>query len=171
MKINVNGVIREMTEEELASAEKEKRVARVEESLRPMSFEEVSSMLITAQINTLAVDDKTALRMKSFYPAWAENTAYPVGHKVLFGGKLWKAVQAHTSQTGWEPVNVPSLWEQINETQAGTLDDPIPYYGNMALEKGKYYFQNYTIYLCNRDTVNPVYHALSELVGLYVEEE
>ena len=40
----------------------------------------------------------------------------------------------------------------------------------MALESGKYYSQNSKIYRCTRDTVNPVYNALSELVGLYVEE-
>lgn len=170
MKININGVIREMTEEELAEAQKAEHAARVEEALRPMSFEEVSAMVITAQINTIPVDDKTALRMKSFYPVWAENTAYSVGHKVLFGGKLWRTVQTHTSLVGWEPVNVPSLWEQINESHDGTLDDPIPYEGNMALENGKHYFQNHTIYLCTRDTVNPVYNPLSELVGIYVEE-
>ena len=28
----------------------------------------------------------------------------------------------------------------------------------------------YKVYRCTRDTVNPVYNALSELVGLYVEE-
>ena len=39
----------------------------------------------------------------------------------------------------------------------------------MALENGKYYVQNDTIYLCNRDTVNPVYDDLSRLVGLYAE--
>ena len=39
----------------------------------------------------------------------------------------------------------------------------------MALESGKYYSQDNVTYLCNRDTGNPVYHALSELVGLYVE--
>ena len=39
----------------------------------------------------------------------------------------------------------------------------------MALESGKYYIQDYTIYLCTRDTGNPVYNALSELVGIYVE--
>ena len=51
----------------------------------------------------------------------------------------------------------------------GTLADPIPYSGNMALENGKHYIQNGVIYICIRDTVNPVYHALSELVGVYVE--
>jgi hypothetical protein len=39
----------------------------------------------------------------------------------------------------------------------------------MALENGKYYSQDGVIYYCNRDTVNPVYSALKDLVGLYVE--
>ena len=50
-----------------------------------------------------------------------------------------------------------------------TPTDPIPYSGNMALESGKYYIQDYTIYLCTRDTGNPVYNPLADLVGLYVE--
>ena len=114
--------------------------------------------------------NNTALRMKEFYPEWAENTAYAVGYKVQRNGKLWRAVQAHTSQMGWEPENAASLWEQVNETHAGTLEDPIPYDGNMTLENGKYYTQDYEVYLCIRDTGNPVYNALSELVGIYMEE-
>ena len=136
---------------------------------RPMSQSAVNKMLIAQQINTLEVDDNTAIRMRSFYPEWAENTAYAVGYKVQYGGKLWRVVQAHTAQIGWEPVNVPSLWTEVCETHAGTLEDPIPYDGNMALENGKHYSQYSTIYLCNRDTVNPVYNPLDELVGLYVE--
>lgn len=137
---------------------------------RPMSQSAVNKMLISQQINTLAVDDNTALRMKQFYPEWAENTAYAVGYKVQYNGKLWRVVQAHTAQIGWEPVNVPSLWTEVCETHSGTLEDPIPYDGNMVLENGKYYSQYSTIYLCNRDTVNPVYNKLAELVGLYVAE-
>ena len=137
---------------------------------RPMSQSAVNKMLIAQQINTLEVDDNTALRMKQFYPEWAENTAYAVGNKVQYGGKLWRVVQAHTAQIGWEPVNVPSLWTEVCETHSGTLEDPIPYDGNMVLENGKHYSQNSTIYLCNRDTGNPVYHKLSELVGQFVVE-
>lgn len=55
------------------------------------------------------------------------------------------------------------------EEYAGTKHYPIPYDGNMALESGKYYIQDDVVYLCNRDTGQPVYNALSELVGLYVE--
>lgn len=118
---------------------------------------------------TQSLDDNTALTVVNLHPAWAENVAYTVGHKVQYNGKLWRVLQAHTSQTGWEPENVPALFEQINETHTGTQDDPIPYSGNMALEQGKYYTQDGVVYLCIRDTGNPVYHALADLVGLYVE--
>ena len=49
------------------------------------------------------------------------------------------------------------------------MEDPIPYDGNMALESGKYYSQSGAVYLCTRDTVNPVYNALADLVGIYVK--
>ena len=32
------------------------------------------------------------------------------------------------------------------------------------------YIQDGVVYLCSRDTVNPVYNPLRELVGLYVKE-
>lgn len=169
MKIMENGIVREMTEAEITEFQKQAAINQALENSRPLTTEEVSRMLIVQQINTLSVDDNTAMRMKEFYPKWTANTAYSVGYKVQRNGKLWRVVQAHTSQAGWEPENAASLWEQINETHAGTLEDPIPYEGNMALENGKYYMQAYTIYLCTRDTVNPVYNPLADLVGLYVE--
>jgi hypothetical protein len=170
MRIYENGVYRDMTPEEISAMEKEARLAAIAEKSRPLTEAEVSRMLIAQQINTLAVDDNTALRMREFYPEWAEDTAYAVGFKVQRKGKLWRVRQAHTSTVTWEPENTMSLWEQINETHDGSIDDPIPYDGNMALENGKHYMQNGVIYRCNRDTVNPVYNALSELVGLYVGE-
>ena len=142
----------------------------LEEKYRPLTESEVSRMLIAQQINTLTVDDNTALRMVAFYPEWAENTEYTAEYKVQRNGKLWRCIQAHTSQTGWEPENAAALWTEICESHAGTLEDPIPYSGNMALESGKYYMQDGKVYRCTRDTGNPVYNALSELVGLYVEE-
>ena len=166
MKKYVNGKLVDLTPEEIAEA----KIAAAMEKSRPLTEAEVSRMLITAQINTLSVDDNTDLRMLEFYPEWASDTDYTAGYKVQRSGKLWRCIQAHTSQAGWEPENAASLWTEICESHAGTLEDPIPYSGNMALESGKYYSQDSKIYRCTRDTVNPVYNALSELVGLYVEE-
>ena len=169
MRICENGIYRDLTSEEIAEMEKQANLAAIAERSRPLAESEVSRLFITQQINTLTVDDNTALRMRDFYPEWTPNTAYSVGFKVQYKGKLWRVMQAHTSQNGWEPANAPALWEQINETHTGELTDPIPYNGNMRLENGKYYIQDNVIYLCNRDTVNPVYNPLAELVGIYVE--
>ena len=170
MQKYINGQYINMTAEEIAAIEAEAARYEAIERTRPFTESEVSRMLIAQQINTLTVDDNTALRMVAFYPEWAENAEYTAEYKVQRNGKLWRCRQAHTSQTGWEPENAASLWTEICESHAGTLEDPIPYSGNMALESGKYYSQDNKVYRCTRDTGNPVYNALSELVGLYVEE-
>lgn len=149
----------------------ELKLREYERNRRPLSELEVLKILLVEQVNALTVDDKTALRMLHFYPAWAAGVEYPAGFKVQHNDRLFRVTQAHTSQDGWEPENVPALWEQINEVHSGTADDPIPYEGNMALVTGLYYYQGGKMYICNRDTINPVYHDLSELVGLYVEEQ
>ena len=160
---------RDMTVDEITSIESKQASREAYERTRPLTIEEVAAMLIRQQINTLAVDDQTALRMTEFYPEWTSGQGYTAAYKVRYGGKLWRCVQAHTAQSGWEPENAASLWTEVCESHAGTKDDPIPYSGNMTLTEGLYYIQGGVTYLCNRDTGNPVYNDLSELVGLYVE--
>lgn len=116
-----------------------------------------------------SLDDATALAVPTLLPEWSSGTDYTPGYRVRRDGKLWRCIQGHTSRQGWEPENAASLWEQINEAYAGTLDDPIPYSGNMALSAGLHYIQDGAVYRCTRDTGNAVYHALKDLVGLYVE--
>ena len=139
------------------------------ERQRPLTVAEVYAMIVNQTVNTLEVDDNTALRMREFYPMWEVGKAYTVGFKVQYGGKLYKVTTAHTSQADWTPDVAVTLFTRIDENHAGTEDDPIPYNGNMALESGKYYMQDYAIYKCIRDTGNPVYHPLADLVGVYVE--
>ncbi|REK77870.1 lytic polysaccharide monooxygenase [Paenibacillus paeoniae] len=43
--------------------------------------------------------------------AWAPNTYYAVNTLVSYNGRVYKCLQAHTSLTGWEPSNVPALWQ------------------------------------------------------------
>ena len=170
MKICENGVIREMTTEELAAMQDAAAQAETEEKRRPLSFSEVQEMMVRAQINTLSVDDATALRMVAYYPEWSAGTAYAAGDRMVYNGELYKVLHAHTAQETWLPgTGTESLYTRIDEQHDGTKYDPIPYSGNMALESGKHYTQGGVTYLCNRDTGNPVYNALSELVGLYVE--
>ena len=171
MKKIIDGIVMDMTAEEITAMRDAAAQAEAEEKRRPLSFSEVQEMMVRQQINTLDVDDKTAARMTEFYPAWESGQAYTAGYKVQYGGKLWRCIQAHTSQGSWVPsTDTASLWERIDETHTGDQYDPIPYEGNMALTAGLYYTQDGVTYLCNRDTGIAVYNALSELVGLYVEE-
>lgn len=76
---------------------------------------EAQDALLAACINDLAADDGTALRWKSLYPAWKAGADYPIGFRVQRPGGLYKCIQAHTGQTGWEPENVPALWAAMEE--------------------------------------------------------
>jgi len=51
--------------------------------------------------------------------AWAPNVAYAVGDTVTYNGVVYKCIQAHTSLTGWEPPNVPALWQPIGTPTPG----------------------------------------------------
>ena len=102
-----------MSAEEIDAMRAEAQEAEKIERTRPLTSEEVTRLLIAKQINTMEVDDNTALRMLEFYPDWATDTDYTTGYKVQHGGKLWRCLQAHTSQSGWEPDIAPSLWAKV----------------------------------------------------------
>lgn len=132
-----------------------------------------------AVMNAKTLDDAEALSVKELYPEWSYlcETGYKAteaGFKFRYASngetKLYKTIQENfTFQSQWIPgEGTESLYAVIDETHAGTQEDPIPYDGNMALENGKYYSQDGVIYLCNRDTEIPVYQDLKDLVNIYV---
>lgn len=167
MKAYKNGAIYDMPESEISEMQSYARN-------RPLTETEVSRMLIAQQINALTVDDNTALRMAEFYPAWEDmigKTVDKTGFRFTYGGFLYKTIPAnHTFSVEWKPgVGTESLYTRIDEEHAGDLYDPIPYGGNMELTEGLYYTQDGVMYRCTRSTGQPVYHALADLVGIYVE--
>jgi chitinase len=44
---------------------------------------------------------------------WVAGHAYKVGDQVTYAGISYKCLQAHTSLVGWEPPNVPALWQHL----------------------------------------------------------
>ena len=120
------------------------------------------------------------IKHQQFAPKWGvdikEGDSVVKGDKFTYEGKLYAVLQDHTILAHYEPsINTASLYVEVtpdyNEQgeEMGTIENPIPYEGNMTLEKDKYYIQDGIIYLCFRDTGNPVYHMLKDLIGLYVE--
>ncbi len=61
----------------------------------------------------VSLPDEDALDGVELFPAWAADTAYAADVRVRFEGKLYRCVQAHTSQEGWEPDKTPALWTEV----------------------------------------------------------
>lgn len=132
------------------------------------------------EMNELGLSAVDALEVKDWYPKWGvdfkEGDEVKKGFKFQFNDKLYAVLQDHVILADYEPsINTASLYVEVTPDyndkgeELGTLENPILYDSNMILENGKYYSQDGVTYLCNRDTINPVYHALKDLVGLYVE--
>ena len=144
-----------------------------------------AAAVMVAQIQAQALVDEQALAVQAIYPSWnGASVDYAEGYKVRHNGTLYKCLQAHKSQAGWEPGVAPSLWAAIAGEQAGMMDSPIQVPDDVATsgmeyEYGKYYMESGTTYLMDRqgmsigDTVI-LYFPPSALEGQYfkkVQEE
>ena len=60
-----------------------------------------------------SLPDADAIEAAELFPAWAVGVAYSVGERVQYDGKLYKVVQAHTSQADWTPDKTPALFAEV----------------------------------------------------------
>lgn len=117
-----------------------------------------------------SLDDSDALEGIELFDAWATDTDYERGDRRRYEGVLYKARQAHTSQSIYPPNLVPALWEVVApEGKGDSPDNPIEYDQSMAIEEGKFYIENDVVYVCIRDSGVPLYTALANVIGNYVE--
>ena len=97
------------------------------------------------------LSDEQALQVPLMFPKWQEGKEYVVGDRVLYLGVLYKVLQAHTSQAGWEPDIAPSLFaknlivkdengEQVDIPEFEQPDSTNPYMiGDKVIFEGKVY--------------------------------
>lgn len=60
-----------------------------------------------------SLPDADAIEAAELFPAWAVGVTYSVGKRVQYDGKLYKVVQAHTSQADWTPDKTPALFAEV----------------------------------------------------------
>ena len=60
-----------------------------------------------------SLPDEDALEAVELFPLWAADTAYEADQRIRYEDRLYRCVQAHTSQDGWEPPAVPALWTEV----------------------------------------------------------
>ena len=123
-----------------------------------------------------SLEDAVALTSVELFPKWKElvekKAKFEKGFRFQHDGKLYRTEQPeYTFVEHYVPgtTGTESLFSKVDETHAGTIDDPIPFEKNMEVYNGLYYSQYDVVYLCIRDSGQPLYHDLSALVGNYVE--
>lgn len=93
---------------------------------KPEKTPEVQSALVqaavtVAQIHAQSLPDEQALTVKDIYPVWDGNgVSYQKDYYLTHDGKLYKVLQAHTSQADWPPDAAPSLFAEVLPGQGGT---------------------------------------------------
>lgn len=124
---------------------------------------------------SLVLTDAQALESIGIYPRWEElvekSETVEKGFRFRYGEKLYKVVRPEYTFTD---VYVPgagteSIFARVEEGHSGTQEDPIPYETNMEIFEGLYYTQYDVLYRCIRNSGQPLYHDLANLVGNYVE--
>lgn len=109
-----------------------------------------------ASLAAQGATDAQAAAMPTMYDLWVPGVAYGgEGQPSIVrrpDGQLYRIRQAHTSQVGWEPENVPAIWAAIDKSHAGTAADPIPAVRGMEYVYGKHYLdgEDGNTYLCTR---------------------
>ena len=73
------------------------------------------------------LSDEQALQVPLMFPKWQVGKAYAARERVLYLGVLYKVLQAHTSQQGWEPDIAPSLFAKnliVKDEEGEQVDIP-----------------------------------------------
>lgn len=74
------------------------------------SVQSASAITFVALCEVGTLDVVTASEHAELFAPWAYPIAYTVGQLRCYNGKLYKCVQAHTSQADWTPDTSASLW-------------------------------------------------------------
>ena len=77
--------------------------------------EQIETLRKAAQMTAAGWSDEQAAAVPDLYPAWEPGETVAVGDRRYdpATGKLYKCLQAHTTQPDWKPVDVPALWAAI----------------------------------------------------------
>lgn len=60
-----------------------------------------------------SLPDEEALEGITLFPVWAVGIAYKVDERISYQDKLYRVVQAHTSQANWTPDVTPALFTEV----------------------------------------------------------
>jgi len=75
------------------------------------SLREAARRAVATDVDAMTPEDAAALA--GIFEPWAVGDAVTIGMIREHGGMLWKCLQAHTTQSDWQPQDVPALWLRV----------------------------------------------------------
>ncbi len=82
---------------------------------RQVEADIVNSITFVALAEAGTIDEVTAAEHIELFASWQAEINYAVGNLASYNECLYKCVQAHKSQIGWEPGVAASLWAKTGD--------------------------------------------------------
>jgi len=60
-----------------------------------------------------SLNDEDALSAVQLFPKWAIGVSYVIDERIRYEDKLYRVIQAHTSQDDWTPDITPALFVEV----------------------------------------------------------
>lgn len=113
----------------------------------------------------LTADDETALTGIALYPVWSSGISVSVNDRYQYNNKLYKCVQAHTTQADWTPDKTPALWVEVSLDEFPEWKQPAGAHdayakGDKVKHNGKKWEST-----ADANVWEPGVHGWSEIVG------
>ena len=155
--------------------------------------EKAQAAIRVAELQAAELPDAQALEVKALYKDWEDDpvgyeydTSNPEDRRRNYNGRLWNLNKDHAKSENWYPGADPTLWTEIVEGHAGTMEDPIPVPDSVTTSGFEYVYRKYYIaggvtYLCKRGGIpdeqaealygqpEKLYFPPSAMVGQYFE--
>ena len=104
---------------------------------------ELEAMKVVARkyVTVAELTPEELTELINLYDIWEAGKPVSVKDIMRRDGKLYEAIQAHTTQADWEPKNTPALWKEITPSETGGGEEIVPDYvkptgGHDAHSKG-----------------------------------
>ena len=109
--------------------------------------------------------DETALEAIELYPVWSSGISVSVNDRYQYSDKLYKCVQAHTTQADWTPDKTPALWVEVSLDEFPEWKQPAGAHdayakGDKVKHNGKKWEST-----ADANVWEPGVHGWSEIVG------
>lgn len=123
----------------------EKLALAVELNKKIAAGQKVGTIATADLIRTDALPAEDLADLVYLYPKWGSGLAVKIGDLYQFGGTLYEAIQAHTTQADWTPDATPALWK--SKAPAAVIPDFVqPTGGHDAYNIGDKVLFNGTVY-------------------------